>query len=54
MENTVFSAKDDTDPDIAEGYYIANDQEGAPVWKKNIYSFPPIRYRICYFGQPGL
>lgn len=42
MENTIFSAKDDTDPDIAEGYYIANGQGEAPVWKKNIYSFPPI------------
>ncbi len=42
MDSTLFSAKDDTDPDIAEGYYIADDRKGTPVWKKNIYSFPPI------------
>lgn len=42
MESTLFSAKDDTDLNIAEGYYLTNNQNGLPVWKKNIYSFPPI------------
>jgi CubicO group peptidase (beta-lactamase class C family) len=42
MESTLFSAKDDTDANIAEGYYLADNQNASPVWKKNIYSFPPI------------
>lgn len=42
MNNTLFSAKDDTAPNIAEGYYFAGNQKGLPVWKKNIYSFPPV------------
>lgn len=42
MGNTLFSAKDDTDLNIAEGYYHTDNQKGLQVWKKNIYSFPPI------------
>lgn len=42
MESTLFASKDDADINAAEGYYIADHQNGLPVWKKNIYSFPPI------------
>lgn len=42
MESTLFSSKDDTDLNIAEGYYLTNNQNGLSIWRKNIYSFPPI------------
>lgn len=41
MADTGFPAKDDADARVAEGYLRASDG-GEPVWKKNIYSFPPV------------
>ena len=43
MANTSFSSKDDADAKIAEGYFIiGNDKDGLPIWRKNIYSYPPV------------
>ena len=43
MVNTSFCSKDDADAKIAEGYFIiGKDKEGLPIWRKNIYSYPPV------------
>jgi CubicO group peptidase (beta-lactamase class C family) len=43
MADTAFCAKDDADARVAEGYYLAaTDGRGQPVWRKNIYAYPPI------------
>jgi CubicO group peptidase (beta-lactamase class C family) len=43
MRHSAFSAKDDADAKIAEGYFIHEKDDGAqPVWRKNIYSYPPV------------
>lgn len=44
MKRTAFISKDDSDLDVplAEGYAASRNEKGESVWKKNIYSFPPI------------
>lgn len=44
MKRTAFISKDDSDADVplAEGYAATYNENGELVWKKNIYSFPPI------------
>lgn len=43
MHYTAFSAKDDSDAKIAEGYFIHGMTQGnKPIWRKNIYSYPPV------------
>lgn len=42
MERTRFHAMDEADAEIAEGYFLSKDSRGQSVWKKNIYSYPPI------------
>jgi CubicO group peptidase (beta-lactamase class C family) len=42
MNLTSFAAKDDGDAQVAEGYELAANDQGEPVWRKNIYSYPPI------------
>ncbi|MBH5318833.1 beta-lactamase family protein [Paenibacillus sp. GSMTC-2017] len=42
MQNTSFSAKDDADTRVAEGYSASTNERNEVIWKKNIYSFPPI------------
>ncbi len=42
LKNTAFCSKDEGDAKIAEGYFTEGaDMKGLPVWRKNIYSFPP-------------
>ncbi|MUT64641.1 serine hydrolase [Paenibacillus sp. NEAU-GSW1] len=42
MRNTSFAAKDEGDVAVAEGYSAVHNENNEVVWKKNIYSFPPI------------
>jgi CubicO group peptidase (beta-lactamase class C family) len=43
MKHSAFRAKDDADAKIAEGYfYDDTDSNEEPVWRKNIYSYPPV------------
>ncbi|MFD0713007.1 serine hydrolase domain-containing protein [Paenibacillus sp. GCM10027626] len=42
MKNTSFSSKDEADAPVAEGYAAVNKENNEVVWRKNIYSFPPI------------
>jgi CubicO group peptidase (beta-lactamase class C family) len=43
MKYCGFPAKDEVNPNTAEGYYAVNDINGSFMkWKKNIYSYPPI------------
>jgi CubicO group peptidase (beta-lactamase class C family) len=43
MKNAAFCAKDDSDAKIAEGYFIHGmDHDKKPIWRKNIYSYPPV------------
>jgi CubicO group peptidase (beta-lactamase class C family) len=43
MSHSAFSAKDDGDATIAEGYFVSGtDQRDRPIWRKNIYSYPPV------------
>ncbi len=43
MKHSAFCAKDDADAKIAEGYFTAGtDHKNKPIWKKNIYSYPPV------------
>jgi CubicO group peptidase (beta-lactamase class C family) len=43
MNNTGFFAKDDSDADIAEGYFAIHDEKDNVIgWRKNIYSYPPV------------
>jgi hypothetical protein len=43
MKHSAFCAKDDADAKIAEGYFINDtDCDEKPVWRKNIYSYPPV------------
>lgn len=42
MENTKFCAMDEVNENIAEGYFKDSDKNGETIWKKNIYSYPPI------------
>jgi len=42
MINTSFAAKDEGDAAVAEGYSAVYREDGATVWRKNVYSFPPI------------
>ena len=39
LHNTRFFAKDDASADIAAGYWYCSEEH---MWKKNIYSFPPV------------
>lgn len=42
MENTSFVSKDEAGFAAAEGYYAIYNENNEVMWKKNIYSFPPI------------
>ncbi len=43
MNNSAFSAKDDSVAKMAEGYFLSGtDHDDAPIWRKNIYSYPPV------------
>ncbi len=42
MNNTAFSAKDDGDAPVAEGYAKVQAEDGSSMWRKNIYAYPPI------------
>lgn len=42
MSSTRFHAKDDAELAVAEGYAAVSDEAGNLVWKKNMYSFPPV------------
>lgn len=42
MESSSFSSKDEGDAPTAEGYVALYKENDEIVWKKNIYSFPPI------------
>ncbi|MBB3072378.1 CubicO group peptidase (beta-lactamase class C family) [Paenibacillus baekrokdamisoli] len=42
MQNTSFTSKDDGDAPVAEGYAAITNENNEVVWRKNIYSFPPI------------
>ena len=43
MQNTLFCAMDEVNPNTAEGYFSVRDPvSGMEKWKKNIYSYPPI------------
>jgi CubicO group peptidase (beta-lactamase class C family) len=43
MKHSAFYAKDDADATIAEGYFIDDTVcDAKPVWRKNIYSYPPV------------
>lgn len=42
MKHTSFIAKDEGDMAVAEGYAAAFNEDNEMIWKKNIYSFPPI------------
>ncbi|MGZ9586710.1 serine hydrolase domain-containing protein [Paenibacillus marinisediminis] len=42
MHNTSFASKEESDAPIAEGYAAVYNENNEVVWKKNIYSFPPI------------
>jgi len=43
MTHSGFPAKDEVNPNAAEGYFAVKDENDSFVkWKKNIYSYPPI------------
>lgn len=43
MKYSGFPAKDEINPNTAEGYFTVDDENGIFIkWKKNIYSYPPI------------
>jgi CubicO group peptidase (beta-lactamase class C family) len=42
MNHISFSSKDEGDLQAAEGYAAMNNENDEVIWKKNIYSFPPI------------
>lgn len=42
MIDSGFCAMDEANRDLAEGYKAIEQDDGSVVWKKNIYSYPPI------------
>lgn len=43
LQNTLFAAKDEINPGVAEGYFGDYDSEGKLLrWRKNIYAYPPV------------
>lgn len=43
MSHSAFCSKDDSNAKIAEGYFIhEQDTTDQPIWRKNIYSYPPV------------
>lgn len=42
MNNTLFISKDEGDVPVAEGYVAMSNEHNEVIWKKNVYSFPPI------------
>ncbi|XID91901.1 serine hydrolase domain-containing protein [Paenibacillaceae bacterium WGS1546] len=42
MNHTSFISKDEGDASVAEGYAAIYNEDNEVIWKKNIYSFPPI------------
>lgn len=42
MVDSGFCAMDEVNRDLAEGYKATEQDDGSVVWKKNIYSYPPI------------
>ena len=42
MKDTKFCAMDEVNEHVAEGYYKSIDEDGNTIFKKNIYSYPPI------------
>ncbi len=42
LSQTGFPAKDDAETAVAEGYFCENEEAENIVWRKNIYSYPPI------------
>jgi CubicO group peptidase (beta-lactamase class C family) len=42
MKHTSFIAKDDGDAEAAEGYCAVQKANNERVWRKNVYSYPPI------------